>query len=94
MNITVDNRAVGVEAAAVRVWVDGRMVFLELTDGRIIGFPADRFPILRAASNEELREVEVQLNGFALRWEKLDEDITLPGIVEGRFPLPPAAAGK
>lgn len=61
---------------------------MELTDGRIIGFPANRFPLLAQATDEELKEVTVRLNGFALRWEKLDEDITVPGIVAGNFPLP------
>ena len=63
------------EPAAIRVWVEKRTVFLELTDGRIIGFPADRFRILSQASDEQLQEVHLRLNGFALRWENLDEDI-------------------
>jgi hypothetical protein len=32
--------------------------------------------------------VKVEVNGFALRWEHLDEDITVLGIVNGRFELP------
>ena len=58
------------------------------TDGRIIGFPADRFRILKNATDEQLKEVKLRLNGYALRWESLDEDITVPGIVAGRFQLP------
>ena len=65
------------------------MVFVELTDGRIIGFPADRFRRLRDAQTEQLREVSLELDGYALRWESLDEDITVPGVVAGRFQLPP-----
>ncbi|MCB1316609.1 MAG: DUF2442 domain-containing protein [Leptospiraceae bacterium] len=72
----------------MRAWVEGRMVYIELTDGRIIGFPANRFKLLKDATEEQLEAVEVRLNGFALRWEELDEDITVPGIVEGRFQLP------
>ena len=64
------------------------MVFLELTDGRIVGFPADRFRRLKEASPEQLREVRLELDGYALRWEELDEDTTVPGIVAGRFQLP------
>ncbi len=67
------------------------MVYLELVDGRILGFPADRFKILNAASDEDLQEVRLELNGYALRWEKLDEDITVPGVVAGHFQLPRAA---
>jgi hypothetical protein len=76
------------EPSAVRVWVEDRTVFLEVVDGRIVGFPADRFRILSKASDEELQEVRLELNGYALRWEKLDEDITVPGVVAGRFQLP------
>jgi len=78
---------------ATRAWVEGRMVFVELTDGRLIGFPADRFRILSSATDEQLQEVLLRLNGAALRWENLDEDISVRGIVEGRFQLPlPMAA--
>jgi hypothetical protein len=76
------------EPAAVRVWVDGRTIFLELVDGHIFGFPADRFRILSRASNAELQDVCLGLNGHALRWEKLDEDVTVPGVVAGHFQLP------
>ena len=76
------------EPAAIRVWTEKRLIFVELTDGRIIGFPADRFKILSRATNEQLAKVKLRLNGFALRWEKIDEDITVPGIVAGNFQLP------
>jgi hypothetical protein len=89
MSTTTADVAVAAEPTALRVWVEGRMVFLELTDGRIIGFPANRFARLRDASTEQLRKVTLELNGYALRWEELDEDITVPGVVAGRFQLPP-----
>jgi hypothetical protein len=88
MSTTTTERHISVEPAAIRVWTDERMVYVELTDGRVIGFPADRFRILKKATNEQLKEVSIRLNGYALRWENLDEDITIPGIVEGRFQLP------
>jgi hypothetical protein len=76
------------EPAAIRAWVEKRTIFVELTDGRIVGFPASRFRLLAAASDEQLDKVTVRLNGYALRWEELDEDITLPGILAGNFQLP------
>jgi len=87
MSFTVIDK-VQVEPAAMKVWCEKRMIFLELTDGRIIGFPADRFRLLKQAKEEELKEVELRLNGYALRWEKLDEDLTVTGILAGRFQLP------
>lgn len=88
MNATTTETAISVEPAAVRVWTEGRFVYVELHDGRIVGFPADRFRILAAASDAQLAKVQIELNGFALRWEELDEDLTVPGIVAGRFQLP------
>jgi len=80
-----------IEPAAVRAWAEKRTIFIELTDGRIVGFPADRFKILSTATDDELKEVTLRLDGFALRWESLDEDITVPGIVAGKFQLPHVA---
>ncbi|MGQ0697000.1 MAG: DUF2442 domain-containing protein [Panacagrimonas sp.] len=77
-----------VEVAAIRAWIERRMIFIELTDGRVFGFPADRFRRLHAATESQLAEVTIRLNGFALRWESIDEDITVSGIVAGRFELP------
>ena len=64
------------------------MIYLELTDGRIFGFPADRFQILSQAPENQLKEVQVEVDGYALRWETLDEDLTVAGVVTGRFQLP------
>jgi hypothetical protein len=88
MSTISPEKDVTVEPAAIRAWVEKRMIFVELTDGRIIGFPADRFKILKNATDEQLKEVKIRLNGYALRWESLDEDITVPGIVAGNFQLP------
>lgn len=84
------NEALVAEAVALSVWAEGRKIFIELTDGRVISFPADRFKILKKASDKELKEVSLRLNGFALRWENLDEDITVKGILAGNFQLPQA----
>lgn len=86
--LTAEEATSLLEPTALRAWAQDRYIYLELTDGRIIGFPADRFRILRAATNEQLKEVSLRLNGYALRWESLDEDITVPGVVAGRFQLP------
>lgn len=84
---------IDLEHFATRVWVSGRIVFIELTDGRQIGFPAARFNLLSTANDQQLQKVELRANGTALRWEELDEDISVSGIVQGCFQLPlPLAA--
>ena len=76
------------EPAAIKSWAKDRMIHIELTDFRIIAFPSDRFKLLKKATNEQLEKVELRLNGYAMRREELDEDITVKGIVEGRFQIP------
>ena len=73
---------------AVRAWTAGPMVFVELTDGRQVGFLADRFRRRHETSDEQLDAVTLRVCGATLRWEEIDEDVTVHGIVEGRFQLP------
>ena len=89
----MNSSSIELEHLATRVWVTGRIVFIELTDGRQIGFPAARFKLLCNASEQQLKQVELRANGTALRWDELDEDISVSGIVQGCFQLPlPLAA--
>jgi len=88
MNSIIAEKEVQIEPAAVKAWTEGKIIYVELTDRRIIGFPSDRFILLKNANEEQLKKVEIRLNGYALRWEELDEDITVPGIIEGNFQLP------
>ncbi len=89
MSITTVESVQATEPTAVRAWTEGRIVFVELHDGRIVGFPANRFRILAGATDDQLAQVRLELDGYALRWDELDEDLTVPGIVAGRFQLPP-----
>jgi len=74
------------ETAAMRCWVENRRVCLELADGRLLSFPAAKFPLLADAPQNLLEKVTLRLNGLALRWEELDEDIWVDDAVCGRFP--------
>ena len=94
MSSTGRKKQSALEPLAVKAWAEGRTIFIELTDGRILGFPADRFRILSRATDSELKAVELRLNGYALRWERLDEDITVPGVVAGHFELPLPATDR
>lgn len=76
-----------VSYSATRVWTQHDLVFIELSDGRQIGFPAHRFRLLANATASQLAQVRLRADGTALRWDELDEDISVAGIVEGRFQL-------
>ena len=77
---------------AVRCWVEARRICLELADQRLVSFPAAKYPLLAKASQADLEKVQLRLNGLALRWEDLDEDIWVDDAVHGRFPRPKAVA--
>jgi hypothetical protein len=50
---------------------------MKLTDKRHIGFAAARFHRLAAATDAQFAEVTLRVQGSALRWYALDEDVTL-----------------
>lgn len=58
MRTIIDNVELLQEPVACRAWSEQRTIFVELHDGRIVGFPASRFRGLRDATDEELREVK------------------------------------
>jgi len=64
---------------------------LELSDQRIVSFPAAKYPLLAKASQADLAQVTLRIAGRALRWETLDEDIWVDAAVAGRFPRPKQA---
>jgi hypothetical protein len=78
------------ETTATRCRVEGRRVCLELADGRFVSFPTAKYPLLANAPQNLLEKVKLRLNGLALRWEELDEDIWVDDAVCGRFPHPKA----
>ena len=70
---------------ALRAWVTNGKVWIELEDGREIGFPVEKFSRLKGASADDLAKVKIEARGKALRWDELDEDITVEGILAGRW---------
>jgi hypothetical protein len=69
----------------LRAWLCYRKVWLELEDGRQLGFPAASYGCLANASDELLAKVRLEPRGRALRWEELDQDLSIDGILAGRW---------
>ena len=88
----MDSTETSPPAVALRCWVEGRRVWLELADQRLLSFPAVKYPLLAEAPQELLEKVRLRVQGRALRWEELDEDICVDDAVHGRFPKPRPAA--
>lgn len=68
---------------AIRVWIDGSKVRVELEDGREIAFPVDRFPWMRGATDEQLRMIRIEPGGQLLRWYMLDQNVLLSSFLAG-----------
>ena len=72
-------------ARAVRAWVDSGKIWVELDDGREVGFPASKYRRLQDADEGLLAKVRIEARGRARRWEELDEDLSIEGILAGRW---------
>jgi Protein of unknown function (DUF2442) len=62
----------------------GRII-VELTSGATFAFPPELVEGLCDGTPEQLAEVEVQGAGFGLHWPSLDEDYSVPGLMNGIF---------
>jgi hypothetical protein len=63
---------------------NGRIV-VELTNGCAFAFPAARAEGLETANDDDLAQVEILGLGYGLHWEKLDVDLSVPGLLAGLF---------
>jgi hypothetical protein len=73
------------EPRAVDAWSDAERIFLELTNGVVMGFPYELLQGLEQATPEQLAKVEVTPSGYGLHWEQLDVDLGVPQLVAGVF---------
>jgi hypothetical protein len=71
-------------AAAAYLRESGR-VRIDLTNGCAFEFPAALAQGLAGASADDLAHVEVYPGGEGLRWERLDVDLSVPGLLAGVF---------
>lgn len=62
----------------------GRMV-IALTNGCSFTFPPRLAQGLEDASDDDLAAFEILGNGYGLHWERLDVDLSIPGLLAGLF---------
>lgn len=60
-------------------------IVVALRNGSIFSFPALLGQGLENASAFELAQVNVDGDGYGLHWESLDVDLSVPGLLMGRF---------
>jgi len=70
---------------ALKAWYDNGYIFLVLSDRKQVSFPVELNARLRNATPDQLSNIEIICNGTGIHWPDLDEDLTVTGILEGRF---------
>jgi hypothetical protein len=60
-------------------------ILVDLTNGCSFAFPARKARGLERASDAELAQVEILGLGLGLHWERLDVDLSVPGLLAGLF---------
>lgn len=66
---------------ATRVHFDQDSMWVDLSDGRIIGVPLVWFPRLLHGAPEQREQLRITSRG--LHWDSLDEDISVAGLLAG-----------
>ena len=59
----------------------GGRVMIMLNNGAVVGFPLSALPGLEGATPDELRHIVVEGDGYGLRVERLDADISVPQLL-------------
>jgi hypothetical protein len=80
--------------AALRCWVQGRRIYLEINERRSVSFPASKYAALANAAQSELEKIQLLNAGRTIRWESIDEEIAVDDVANNRFfhtPKPVAA---
>lgn len=78
--------------AALRCRMQGRRIYLEITERRTISFPASKYDKLAYASQVELEKIHLHDDGRVIRWESLDEEIQVEDVAHNRYLHTPRSA--
>jgi Protein of unknown function (DUF2442) len=72
-------------AKPTAVRFDPDSMWVDLSDGRVVGVPLAWFPRLLHGTPEQREQVRLSSRG--LHWEALDEDISIAGLLAGQGDL-------
>ena len=70
------------EALAATVWFSPTMMFVRLLDGREIGVPLEWLPKVKSASEQQRNNWHLIGRGVGIRWDEIDEDISVPALIK------------
>ena len=85
------------ESRATGLRFEGQRMIMRLTDERELSVPLTLYPTLRNAGPQARAGWELLGGGREVRWEALDLDLSVEGILQGlpeRIPQPPSAVRR
>ncbi len=71
------------KAKAVSYNAKSKRIVIELESGVSAIIPINLIEILQNASDRQIRDVELAVEGLYVRWKSLDEDLFVPNLLQG-----------
>jgi hypothetical protein len=71
------------EYNAIKAWTSNTHIFVQLASGEVASLPIAQFPLLQKATPQQLQQVQI-VDGYALYWEELGEDLSVAGFFENQ----------
>jgi len=68
-----------------KAWYESGMICLLMSDNKEIRFPVELNTKLRNATPAQRKNIEIICGGTGLHWPDLDEDLSVTGIMEGKY---------
>jgi hypothetical protein len=68
-----------------KAFYENGMICLLMSDKKEIRFPVEANTKLKNATDQQRENIEIICNGTGLHWPDLDEDLSVTGIIEGKY---------
>jgi hypothetical protein len=69
----------------IKAWYENGMICMLMADNKEIRFPVEANSKLKIATDKQRNRIEIICNGTGLHWPELNEDLSVTGIIEGRY---------
>lgn len=81
------------EPRAIAVEMDADVLQVALADGRVVLLARRIFPLLAAAPPETWSPIVLMGGGIGIHWPKIDEDLSVPALVQFAYRNEDGAVG-
>ncbi len=68
------------------IWFDNDRIYMKSITGKEFSRPLEAFPVLKDANDVERQKFYIWGNGEYVRWQRLDEDLSVESFLEEQEP--------